>query len=307
MKRTVSLCLVAITLVLGGCFKSTAESSIKSDGTATIKMSMAYKTEVLANLKSQLDQAIEMLGDGNPEIAKAKEQLGKVDDAFNEKKVAEEWKKLGLEVGKSSSSEKDGWKGFEIEASTKNVAEYNRKYAETHKSSSDMERMGDPAKMSLPRFPKFYKTAQPNVAKVSIAWRDASAMDQQMDQLEGLSDDDRAQAEEQFDAQRAMMGLDEMKVQIRVKLPGKILTVSNAKQEGDNTLVFELLGSSLSLSTLPKMLQVPSATIQIDPKEFKIPLEDEPKAAESKPASRKSEKPKKDEEEKKGKDEDKDK
>ena len=39
---------------------------------------------------------------------------------------------------------------------------------------------------------------------------------------------------------------------------------------------------------------------------FKIPLEDEPKT-ESRPASRKTEKPKKDEEEKKNKDEDKDK
>jgi hypothetical protein len=93
---------------------------------------------------------------------------------------------------------------------------------------------------------------------------------------------------------------------VKVKLPGKILSATNCKQEGDNVLVYTLLGTGISADAMPQIMKLPSATLQFDPKEFKIPLEIEPKA-ESRPASQPVEKPAKDEEPKKDKDEDKEK
>jgi hypothetical protein len=297
--------LLLVSVVIGGCFKLSSDSTVNNDGSMSVKLSMTHKAEILEMMKAQLDQAVEMIGEDNPQIAKARDQFAKIGAAFDEKAAAAEWKKLGLEVAKSSSTEKDGWKGFEIEGSAKNVADYTKKHAEAKKaesrSSADMG--PDPAAFSAPRMPRFYKTDQPNVAKVVLAWREQSKQDDMFDG-EKLSDEQRDQMEMGLEQARANMDLDNLKIEMKIKLPGKILSVSNCKQEGDNVLVFSVLGSSMSADSMPQMMKMPTATLQIDPKEFKIPLEDEPKS-ESRPASRKIEKAKADEEEKKNKDEDK--
>lgn len=301
MKKLAWIPLFLVALATGGCFKLSSDSTVRNDGSATVKLSMAYKTEILETMKSQIDAAIEMMGEDNPEIAKAKEGIEQMEAAFNDKKAAEEWKKHGLEVGKSSMTDKDGWKGLEIEGTVKNLAEYNKKLSESKKpakAADDGPMGGDAGRFAMPRLPKFYKTDQPNVAKVVMSWRDSDKQDPKLQELENMSDEERSQVEAQLEGARAQIGLDDMKIEMRVKLPGKILSVSNAKQDGD-TLVFQMLGSTIGVDTLSKMNQSPSATLQFDPKEFKIPLEDEPKAAESKPASQKAERPKKDEEEKK--------
>jgi len=310
MRKVVLIPILAAALVASGCFKLASESTVNNDGSVAVKLSMAHKTEVFEAIKAQIDQAIEMVGEDNPQIAKAKEQIDKLISAFDEKAAVAEWKKLGLEVAKSSSTDKDGWKGFDIEGSAKNIAEYNKKHEASRKanesrSSGPMGGGPDPSAFSVPRMPKFYKTDQPNVAKVLLAWREPSKQDAMFEQ-EKLDDDAKEKIEGGIDQARAMMDLDSLKIEMKVKLPGKILSVSNCKQEGDNTLVFSLLGTGLSADSMPQIMKLPSATLQIDPKEFKIPLEDEPKA-ESRPASRKVEKPMKDEEEKKNKDEDKEK
>jgi hypothetical protein len=308
MRKLVLIPMLAGTLVIGGCFKLSSDSTINSDGSATVKLTMVHKSEILETMKAQLDQAVEMLGDDNPEISKARDQFEKLGSAFEEKNAAAEWKKLGLEVTKSSSSDKDGWKGFEMEGSAKNVADYNRKHADSKKASESRanDRMGGPdaAAFAVPRLPRFYKTDQPNVAKVVLTWRDNSRQDRMFED-EKMTDEVKEQVEMGLEGARAQMDLDSLKVEMKVKLPGKILSVNNCKQEGDNVLVFSFLGSSLTADSMPQMMKQASATLQIDPKEFKIPLEDEPKA-ESRPATRKAEKPK-DEEEKKNKDEEKDK
>jgi hypothetical protein len=310
MRKLVLIPILAVALVSGGCFKLASESTVNNDGSAVVKLAMSHKSEVLDAIKAQIDQAIEMMGEDNPQIAKVKEQIDKLGAAFDEKSVVAEWKKLGLDVAKSSSTDKDGWKGFEIEGSAKNIAEYikkqeaSRKAAES-RASGPMSGGPDPAAFSVPRMPKFYKTDQPNVAKVVLGWRDPSKRDAVFEQ-EKLDDEVKDQIEMQLDQARTMMDLDNLKIEMKVKLPGKVLSVSNCKQEGDNTLVFSLLGSGISADSMPQMMRLPSATLQIDPKEFKIPLEDEPKT-ESRPASRKVEKPAKDEEEKKNKDEEKEK
>jgi hypothetical protein len=293
-----------------GCFKVASDSAVSKDGSATVKLTMSYDTETLDKIKAQMDAAIEMMGEDNPEIAEAKAAVDKIGEAFDPKKAGDEWKKLGIDVSKSSAIEKDGWKGFEMEGTIKNLADYNRKHAEAAESrksgkGADSPMGGDPSAFAVPRMPRFFKTDQPNVAKVVLAWREPSQRDDQLEMIENMSDEEREQVEAVFDMQRAEMNLDNLRVEMRVKLPGKVLSVSNAKQEGEDVVIFQFLGSNLTLDNMPKMRDIPSATMQFDPKEFKIPLEDEPKA-ESKPAKKAEEKPKKDEEEKK-KDEDEDK
>jgi hypothetical protein len=308
MKNIVLIPTLALALVMGGCFKLSSDSTINNDGSMTVKLAMTHKAEVLEMMKAQIDQAIEMVGEDNPQIAKARDQFAKIGEAFDEKKAVAEWKKLGLDVAKSSATDKEGWKGYEIEGSAKNLGEYNKKHSEARKVAESRASEGapDPAAFGVPRMPKFYKTDQPNVAKVVLAWREPSKQDAMFDGNEKLSDEQREQMEMGLDQARSAMDLDNLKIEMKIKLPGKILSVNNCKQEGENVLVFTLLGSGITADAMPQMMKMPSATLQIDPKEFKIPLEDEPKA-ESRPASRKVEKPKKDEEEKKSKDEEKDK
>jgi hypothetical protein len=306
MKKLASASLLLAAFVATGCIKTSTESSVSNDGSATVKMSMGYKKEVIENFKSLIETN---MGDDDEHGGAAKDGFAKFESAFDDKKVAEEWKKLGLEVAKASTIDKDGWKKVEIEGSLKNVSEYARKHADAMKklaaaaeSGGPMDAMSgmDPAKLSLPSMPRFYKTDQPNVAKVVLNSGDSSSQNAQLDKFEDMSDEEREQIEMGLDQMRSMFGLDDMKIQLKVKLPGKILSVSNAKQDGDNGLTFELLGSNFTVDTIANMAKTKgmiTATIQIDPKEFKIPLEDEPKA-DSKPA-KPVEKPKKDEEEKK--------
>ena len=308
MKRLALVPMLAAVLSAAGCFKVASDTAIKNDGSATVKLSMSAKSEVVETMKGQLDMASEQMGDDNPQVAQMRELLDKFEAAFDEKKVAAEWKKLGLEVAKASSSDKDGWKGFEIEGSAKNIAEYNKAAAESRKSAKPSRGMSmglEASTFTTPRFPKFYKTDQPNIAKVVLTTRDSSGAQGRMPDPENLSDEQKEQVEMGLEQARSQMSLDDLKVEMRVKLPGKILSVSNCKQDGD-TLVFQVLGAGMTADTVAQMRQPPTATLEIDPKEFKIPLEDEPKT-DSKPTSRTAEKPKKDEQEKKNKDEEKEK
>jgi hypothetical protein len=312
MKNLALVALLLVAFVATGCIKTSSDSVISNDGAATVKMSVGYKKEVIANLKAMVEA---QMGD-DEESKDAEEGFAKFESGFDDKRVAEEWKKLGLEVAKSSTTDKDGWKKIEIEGSVKNVSEYNRKHADAMKKlMSDAEggpmdalNAMDPSKLGLPSLPRFYKTDQPNVAKVVLNSSDMGSQNAHMPEIEDMSDEDREQFEMVLDQMRGLMGLDDLRVELKVKLPGKVLSVSNAKQEGENTIVFEMLGTNFSLDTITNLAKTKgqiTATLQIDPKEFKIPLEDEPKA-ESKPAKAKEAKPKKDEEEKK-KDEEKDK
>jgi hypothetical protein len=294
-------------VVASGCIKSSNESTVNNDGTAAVKVSLGYKKEVVANLKSMIEAQMGGEEDGEgPEFGDA---FAKFEAGFDEKKVVEEWKKLGIEVSKATTTDKDGWKKVEVEGTVKNVPEYARKHAEAMKkmqADSEAGPMGamsglDPSKFSLPTLPRFYKTDQPNVAKVMLV-SDQAAADRDMPDMEDLDDETREQMEASLDQMRMMFGLDDLKIELRVKLPGKILSVSNAKQVGENEIVFEVLGSNMTADTMADMAKTKgqlTATLQFDPKEFKIPLEDAPKA-ESKPASRPTPPaPKKDEEEKK--------
>jgi hypothetical protein len=315
MKSLAFAPVLVLALVAGGCIKSSNDATVGGDGSAKIKMSIGYKKEVIDNIKAMIDAQMggedESGGDGPAE------GFAKFEASFDDKKIAEQWKKHGLEVAKSSTAEKDGWKSVEIEGSVKNVTEYARKRAATMKEMQDAASEGPMAAMSemsadrlaLPAVPRFYKTDQPNVAKVVLETGDMGSKPEGMPDFEEMSDEEREQVEMGFDQMRAMFGLDDLKIGLRMKLPGKILSVSNAKKEGDDVIVFELLGSNLTVDTMAEMGRTKgqvSATLQFDPTTFKIALEDEPKA-ESKPAAKKDEKPKKDEEEKKKKDEDEDK
>ena len=215
-----------------------SDSAIKNDGSATVKLTMTAKSEVVETMKAQLDMASEQMGDDNPQVAQMRDLLDKFEAAFDEKKVAAEWKKLGLEVAKSSSSDKDGWKGFEIEGSAKNIADYNKAAAESRKSAKPSRGMSmglEASTFVMPRFPKFYKT-RPAEHREGRPRRRGTRPAQQgkMPEPENLSDEQKEQVEMGLEQARAQMSLDDLKIEMRVKLPGKILSVSNCKQDGDN-------------------------------------------------------------------------
>jgi hypothetical protein len=153
----------------------------------------------------------------------------------------------------------------------------------------------------------FYKTDKADVAKFVVIPPLGNLLPPEaegaFDQIEELDDEQREQIETMINMVRAQIFLDEMKMEMKIKLPGKIVSTKGCKQEGDDTMIFTMKGSDLGLDGLKGMFGMKDgvfAQFQFDPKEMKITLADEPKATDSKPAAKEEAKPaKKDDEEKK--------
>lgn len=313
MKKLSLVLPLAAALLCSSCVKSTKESAFKADNTATVKMSMGYKLDAVEAVKGFIEQQMggEEDGEEGPG-AKIDEGLAKI---FNEKKIAEDMKKSGVELSKSTMTEKDGYKTVELEGVVKDVNAWVKKAAELEKEAEAMgESMGEdgpdleklPIFQSLMMAPKFYKTDKPDVAKVVVIPSLGDKMPEgAFDQLEEMDDDQREQVETFMNMIRGMISLDEMRVEMKTKLPGKILSTKGCKQEGEDTMVFSMKGADIGLDGVKNLFGLKDGvycTFQFNPQEMKIVLEDEPKPTDSKPAEKKKEEPKpakKDEEEKK--------
>jgi hypothetical protein len=286
MKKTALIACLLASLAATGCIKSSVNSTVKNDGTASVKVSFGYSKEVIDSFKSMMEAS------GAP-AEELDDMLGGFEAVFDEKKVAEQWKGAGLEVAKSASTDKDGWKMVEIEGSAKDLAEYGRKYAaelERLKEADESDPMAGlrnaAARLRLPALPRFYKTDKPNVAKVVIAPPELSQREGQP-KIEEMSDEELEMLDEQLGQMREMFGLDSMKLSMTVTLPGKILSVENGKKEGDDVLAVVVAGSDLtaeSMAALARARGRTTAMLEFDPATFKIPLQDEPKS-DSKPAA----------------------
>jgi hypothetical protein len=311
MKKVLLVLPLLCAIVVPGCVKSIGETTVRNDGTASCKMTVAYSKETFEKLKMII--AAQGGGEGDENVDAA------IDAAFDDKKLAEQWKSLGIEVTRSAGIDKDGWKTIEVEGNIKNVVEYGKKSEEALKALRDASKdrtekgpadgLSNFAKASIPLVPKFYKTDKADVAKLVLVPRSQQLMpdgeENPLDRLDEMEDDQREAFKGQLDAMRGELSLDDIKIELRVKVPGKILTVNGLKQEGEDAVIHQFLGADISLDTLKALRSKSShsATFQFKPEEFKIPLMDEPKA-ETKPASRFTPKPSKDEEEKKRGEED---
>lgn len=312
MKKLLIVFPLCLALLASGCLKMNSETAIKGDGSATMKFSMGYKLDAVEKIKSQIPGGGEE-DDDSPGPGKAfHDGMAKMNDALDAKKMSEKFKSYGLEVSKAESGDKDGWKMLTIEASTKNLAETYKKMA----ASPDMAEAAKPMKelgMGPAGFmPHFYKTDKADVATVSLIPPLGPLLDQlpqnPLEAIENMDDEQREQVEGFVEQFRTMLSLDELKFEIKIKVPGKILSVQGAKKDGDDGFAFSLLGKDMSLDSVKTLFGLKSgvsATFQFDPATFKLVLEDAPKAAESKPASRPAaEKPKANEDETKKKKED---
>ncbi len=299
------------------CIKQGQEATIKADGTATVKLTMGIKTEVIENLRAMIES---MGGGDDDQSGEVTGVFDKLTAALDDKKIGEEWKKMGLEITKSSTTEKDGWKTVDLEASIKNVSEYSKKYAEWQKAMQEKvsggmqnpkEMLNALDKMLLPAIPRFYKTDKANIVKVGVTPRMGNMFDKMdenpLSKLEEMGDEERAMFDAQMNQMRAMFALDEMKVEMKYTLPGKVTAVSGLKQDG-NTVTFSMLGKNIGIDTIKDVATMGkngmTATVQIDEKDWKIALEDEPKATESKPVEKTAKPAKKTEEEEKKKEKD---
>lgn len=305
-KLMIGLPLLA-AMFSASCVKVTQETAFKADGTAAMKMSMGYKLDSVEALKGLINQ----FGGGGDEDSDDGPGA-KIDEAvkeFDEAKLVDAQKIAGVEITKHATVEKEGWKSVEMEGVIKDVNAWVKKSGEAAKATA--EKAGGPSMDSMPfskMTPHFYKTDKENVAKFVVIPPLGDALGEMsgaLDQVDEMDDEQREQVEGFINTVRSTISLDEMRVEMKVKVPGKILAVKGCKQDGENGLVFSMKGSDIGLDGVKTMFGLKEgvyATFEFDPKDFKITLEEEPKGADSKPAAPAGEakKPeKKDEEEKK--------
>ena len=305
MKKLMFALPLAAAMLAASCVKVTNENGFKADNTATMKMTVGYKLDAVEGLKGLIAQ----FGGGEDESEDGPTaQIDKALESFDEKKIVEQLKKSGIEVTKSATVEKDGWKLVEMEGAVKDVNAWIKKSKEaTEEGKKEAAGEGMP-NLPISALPlHFYKTDKPDVAKFVIVPPLGDLLpegaDEGLDQIENLDDEQREQIETMINMVRSQISLDEMRVEMKCKLPGKILSAKGCKQEGDDTMVFSMKGGDLGLDGVKNLFGLKEGvyvTFQFDPKEMKITLEDEPKATDSKPAVKEEAKPaKKDEEEKK--------
>jgi hypothetical protein len=281
MKTVLVRFLVASLALATGCIKSTTDSAVKPDGSATVTLSVRYALDAIEKMNKVPDSCTcwyvyQIHKDSVPAARKA---LAAFESGFDGKKVSDAWTQLGLRVTKSAVSDRDGWRILEIEASTANVADVNAKLASAMKTAGADEYLTKiprylHSRKLLPKLPRFYKTSDPAVVKAVIPVADFG---QGVENLSPLREEERNKLEKQLTYMRNMRSFDDGEITVRVKLPGTIVSVDNAKQEGTDTVVLDLAGPRMDpdvISGQAKAKGLITVMLKIDPGTFKIPLEE---------------------------------
>jgi hypothetical protein len=280
--KNVFVCLLVISLALTtGCIKSAADSTVKPDGSATVKLSVRYAIDAYDKMVKVPDSCTcwyvyQVHKDSVPAARRA---LAAFESGFDGRKVRDAWTQLGLQVSQSSVSDRDGWRILEMEASTSNIADVNAKLASALKNAAHDEYITKipwylHTRKLLPKLPRFYKTADANVVKAVIP---AGDFGEGMADLSPLRDEERNKLEKQLTYMRNMRSFDEGEIIVRVKLPGTIVSVDNAKQEGSDTVVLDLAGPRMNPDAIAAQAKAKgqiTVMLKIDPATFKIPLEE---------------------------------
>jgi hypothetical protein len=282
MKRAFLCALVVSVGLSTGCIKSSSDAAVKGDGSATVKLSVSYDADTFENKVKKAPDSCTcwwVYQVHQDSLGAARRAISAFESGFNEKRLAEAWAKLGLQVSKSSSTTKNGWTTLEVEASAASVADFNAKLAAMLKANPDEYLTKLPwflhTRKLLPRLPHFYKTSDPTVVKAVIPLADVGP---ELAELSPLSEEARTKLGKQLTYMRALRNFDEGQIKVRVKLPGTITAVENAKQEGSDTVVFDLSGPGVDpdvISAQGKAKGRATVTLKVDPATFKIPLETE--------------------------------
>lgn len=276
MKRLTALLLCSLLAMgLTGCLKMNTTIDVKNDASGSVKMNVSVNTEAIETIKGLMDS----MGDvGGAEVEQLEEAFSEIESLFDEKKVAQQMKEAGLEVTKAEKTEEDGWKGVRVEATVKNVNEWLDKAAEQQKK--DLEDLDIPIPLNGLN-PTFYKTADQGVGEIVLVppLTEILGGDLPIDleELEDLGDDELDQLEQGMEMIKQMIpGFDDMKLEIVVNLPGKVLTAKGCKKSGENGMKFIFKGGDINienLSTLFGFKDGVSATFEI-PEGCKIQFTD---------------------------------
>jgi len=277
MKRFAILLLAAV-VGLTGCVKMTVKTDVKNDASGVMTMDYGVKTEALETIKGFMESAADQ-GAGGEEIEQAQEAFDQIDELFDDKKMAETMKEMGIEVKSATKAEKDGWKTMAVVGGVKDINVWLAKAAK--KQQDELDEMGmdipiDPTKA----MPTFYKTDKQGVGKVvlipALADLFGGEMPFDLEELEELGDEELDMIESQLDMMKTMLSVDDMKAEMILNLPGKILSTTGCKKSGDNGVKFTFAGGDINLDGMKNLFGFKngvSATFEI-PEGCKIQFKD---------------------------------
>lgn len=277
MKRFALLLLVAV-VGLTGCVKMTTQADLKNDASGTVTFNFGVKTEAIETIKGFMESAADQ-GAGEEQIEQAQEAFDKIDEFFDEKKVAETMKEMGIDVKSATKSEKDGWKSMAVVGGIKDINAWLAKAAKQQQKELEKAEIDiplDPSKL----MPAFYKTDKQGVGKVVLIPALADLFGGELpfdpEELDELGDEELDMIESQLDMMKTMLSVDEMKMEMILNLPGKILETTGCKKSGDNGIKFAFAGNSINLDGVKNLFGFKngiSATFEI-PEGCKLQFKD---------------------------------
>lgn len=287
MKRTLSLLLVAALAILPACMKMTTANTVNADGSGDMEMTLGYKLDTVEMLKGMVEGQMGEEGGGEDPFAK-------IDEMFDEKKMTESMTKAGMHDVATKIEEKDGWKTMTVKGKVKNYDEMFKKATESEdakKAKSENPEAGEMMEKLMGGSFGFFKTDKEDVVKMSLIPPIGDLLpggeDNPLEKLDDLGEDERAMIEQQMEQMRAMFALDQMKIEMRVRLPGEIVDVQGVKKDEKeaNVATWTLKGADVGLDSVKSMFGMKNGIwVKFKkPADFKITLKEE-KKAESKPA-----------------------
>jgi len=288
MKRTLSLVLVAVLALLPACMKLSVGNTVNADGSGDMEMSFGYKLDTIEMLKGMVEGQMGEEGGGEGE-----DPFAKMDEMFDEKKIKESMTKAGMNDVTTKIEEKDGWKTMTVKGKIKSYDEMMKKASESDdvkKAKAEDPEVGAMMDKLMGGSFGFFKTDKEDVVKMSLIPPIGDLLpggeENPLEKLDEMDEDQRAMIEQQMEQMRAMFALDQMKVEMRVRLPGEIIDAQGVKKDEKdaNVATWTLKGADVGLDSVKSMFGMKNGLwVKFKkPANFGITLKEE-KKAESKP------------------------
>ena len=288
MKRTLSLVLVAVLALLPACMKLSVGNTVNADGSGDMEMSFGYKLDTIEMLKGMVEGQMGEEGGGDGE-----DPFAKMDEIFDEKKIKESMTKAGMNDVTTKIEEKDGWKTMTVKGKIKSYDEMMKKASESEdvkKAKAEDPEAGAMIDKLMGGSFGFFKTDKEDVVKMSLIPPIGDLLpggeENPLEKLDEMDEDQRAMIEQQMEQMRAMFALDQMKVEMRVRLPGEIIDAQGVKKDEKdaNVATWTLKGADVGLDSVKSMFGMKNGLwVKFKkPANFGITLKEE-KKAESKP------------------------
>ena len=289
MKRTLSLVLVAVLALLPACMKLSVGNTVNADGSGDMEMSFGYKLDTIEMLKGMVEGQMGEEGGGDGE-----DPFAQIDEMFDDKKMKESMTKAGMHDVTTKIEEKDGWKTMTVKGKIKSYDEMMKKASESEdvkKAKAEDPEAGAMIDKLMGSSFGFFKTDKEDVVKMSLIPPIGDLLpggeENPLEKLDEMDEDQRAMIEQQMEQMRAMFALDQMKVEMRVRLPGEIIDAQGVKKDEKdaNVATWTLKGADVGLDSVKSMFGMKNGLwVKFKkPANFGITLKEE-KKAESKPA-----------------------